>query len=184
MIVRTTNALSTLSGALITVSGLLNPSAAWAALTPEQQAAVGAAAITHFLGTLGAQAGMGRHGWLAAELEGAELLEDLLRQHLPLAFEHDGPNGTGIGLPIRPDLSAIGIAQCTVCGCTDRCPCDDGWTWVTADLCSSCAPAIGVHHVRLADDEHDHEEEDGHQQPPQANWQQHSPLSQEDRPHA
>lgn len=36
---------------------------------------------------------------------------------------------------------AIGDRICRGCGCTDAVACGEGCWWVTADLCSECAPA-------------------------------------------
>ena len=43
-----------------------------------------------------------------------------------------------------PDLAALGIRQCTGCGCTDAVGCSEGCCWVGPLLCSSCGePADG-----------------------------------------
>lgn len=46
---------------------------------------------------------------------------------------------TGIEVAGRPNLTAFGVAQCRVCGCTDQCACPGGCSWVEPDLCSACA---------------------------------------------
>lgn len=41
--------------------------------------------------------------------------------------------------PAGPDLAALGIRACRVCGCTDISACRGGCSWVAEELCSSCA---------------------------------------------
>jgi hypothetical protein len=33
-----------------------------------------------------------------------------------------------------------GVRACRVCGCTDDAACEEGCSWVEADLCSACVP--------------------------------------------
>jgi hypothetical protein len=40
--------------------------------------------------------------------------------------------------PEGPDLVALGIRACRVCGCTDDSACEQGCGWVEDDLCSAC----------------------------------------------
>ena len=40
--------------------------------------------------------------------------------------------------PGGPDLAALGIQACRVCGCTNEMACEGGCSWVEDDLCSEC----------------------------------------------
>ncbi len=117
----------------LTSAGLLDPAAAWKALPAAARDRIGAAAVTHALGLIGSYQGLApEQGWTAADVEGMTLLEEALRDVMSAAFSPDEQ-------PIRPDLAALGIATCRVCGCTDRCGCESGCSWSEPDLCSSCA---------------------------------------------
>lgn len=122
---------------------LFDPLAAWKRLAPEQQQGIGVAAIVHMLGANGAlDADVdspfdGRHrvGWDAANVEGFAALDQAVRESLPAAFSPE---------PLRPDLAAIGVRACRVCGCTDECGCPEGCSWIGPDLCSSCQTATPI----------------------------------------
>lgn len=68
-------------------------------------------------------------------------LEDFARRGLAAQREVDRLTGTNFpgGFKPRPGC-APGV--CRVCGCTENRACDDGCSWVTRDLCSTCARAI------------------------------------------
>jgi hypothetical protein len=99
---------------------LFNPITCWETMTPEQQRTFGAAGIAHLVGVVGG------HG--AADFEGWELMAQTLEEVIAELR----------AAPPRPDLTALGIRTCRVCGCTDNCGCEEGCYWVENDLCSSC----------------------------------------------
>jgi hypothetical protein len=41
-----------------------------------------------------------------------------------------------------PSLAALGIRQCTRCGCTEEYACEGGCHWIGPLLCSSCGPEV------------------------------------------
>lgn len=106
----------------------LDVSAAWDSLTFGQQRTIGLAAIVHVLGAEGALAGGGL-AYQAAAIEGLEALERAVGESLPDA----------LATWRCPDVAAIGVTACRVCGCTDAVACDGGCGWTEPDLCSSCA---------------------------------------------
>jgi len=125
------------------VPALIDPVAAWRSLAPEQQQQLGVAAIIHLLGLHGVNVGLEpRAGFQAAEFAGREALIYGAAELLPGAFDP----------PHRPDLSALGIVTCRVCGCTDHVGCGDGCWWVEPGLCSACAPSRDpAHPLRACD---------------------------------
>lgn len=111
-----------------------NPFEAWRALSPEAQERVGAAAIAWAIGSIGDEEGaQPNQGFLAATIE-AELIvrQSMTDEAADLLFSE-------CGAPFLPDLRPLAISQCRVCGCTDRCACPEGCSWVEDDLCSACA---------------------------------------------
>jgi hypothetical protein len=106
----------------------LDVSAAWDTLTFGQQRAIGLAAIVHLLGAAGALAGGGT-AYHAAAVEGLDALERAVGEALPDAS----------AARACPDVAAIGVAACRVCGCTDAVACHGRCSWTEPDLCSSCA---------------------------------------------
>jgi hypothetical protein len=102
----------------------------WAALDPEQQRQVGEAALLLSMAVDG-QTKVVEHNacerWGHAEDEAWHRLEEIAPDPA------DYPEG--------PDLAALDIASCRVCGCTDLSACPEGCSWVENDLCSACATA-------------------------------------------
>lgn len=112
----------------------VDPKEIWAALPPDAQARIGAAAVAHALGTFGGNEGLApEQGYRAAEMEGLFLLDVDLRHFAPQAFDNARPR--------RPRLTTLGIQSCRRCGCTQECGCPEGCYWVEEDLCSSCQEA-------------------------------------------
>ncbi len=122
------NPLDSSMGRLKAIANLLNPVTCWDQLTPEQQRAFGIAGIVHAIGAIGFLNGTEPHqAFMAADVEGLEIMGGILTEAL---------NDPG-ALP-RPDMSVIGIRFCRICGCTERCACGDGCSWIEDDLCSAC----------------------------------------------
>src|SRR5271168_2751043 len=98
------------------MTGLFDPVAAWRALPSEAQAEIGIAAIVHILGAIGSAEGLKPYqAFDAADMEGIQVLEEATREHLAEAFEGE--------LPRRPNLAAIHVQSCRLCGCTDSHAC-------------------------------------------------------------
>ena len=113
-------------------AALFDVAAAWRTLSPDHQARIGVAAITAAFGCAGeATRAQPATAFEAATAEGLDALSAALEDALPEALDP----------PRRPDLSAIGVLACRVCGCTDRVGCAEGCSWVKEDLCSGCAEA-------------------------------------------
>ena len=122
--------------AFATHNGMIDPLAAWHALPPELQQHIGAAAIAIAVGDIGVtiaieQADPRSHGpFQNASTEALGVLHDLVAIHVL--------GGDVSELPPLPDLRPLDVRQCRACGCTDGFACDNGCSWVEADLCSAC----------------------------------------------
>ena len=120
-----------------THNGMLNPLAAWRALPPQIQQLIGAAAIAIAVGDIGATIAIeqaeprSRGPFQTAATEALGVLHDLVAIHVL--------GGDISELPPLPDLRPLDIRQCRACGCTGGFACDNGCSWVEADLCSACA---------------------------------------------
>jgi hypothetical protein len=114
------------------MTGRFDARAFWDGLDAEQQRTVGEMALLMFVAvdanTIGAPAEIRAQAgrWEHAHDEAERRLDALL----PIA--DDFPEG--------PDLEAVGIRACRVCGCTDNSACEEGCEWVGEDLCSACQP--------------------------------------------
>jgi hypothetical protein len=115
---------------------------AWKSLKPETQAELGMAAIAMGLAHLvncveehelaswrtAAEIAHG-NGYDAAALEALHVFAGSAEAYV-------------LGGDIRrlrpPALAALGVRQCSGCGCTDRCGCSEGCHWVGPFTCSSC----------------------------------------------
>lgn len=102
----------------------------WAALTPEEQQRFGESAMLWFFS-------------LVAETVGDQM-SDVARQRWRHASHHalnrlNPPDPGRERIFEGPDLAALGIRACRVCGCTDQSACEDGCHWVGRNLCSQCA---------------------------------------------
>jgi hypothetical protein len=111
------------------MTGRFDARALWAGLTAEQQREVGEIALLLLVSEDGAGDGsvVGRR-WEHAHDEA----EHRLDRYLPIAA----------AFPEGPDLEAVGVRACRVCGCTDRSACEEGCEWVGEDLCSACQPVV------------------------------------------
>lgn len=114
--------------------------AAWARLTPAQQAELGP--IFMLLGYL---------EWASCEVDP----QSTRTQGFEAALWHaEELRDIGFGSTLRtslashrigappalPDLNVFGIRQCRICGCTDQHACPGGCSWAAEDLCSRCSP--------------------------------------------
>jgi hypothetical protein len=123
----------------VSVAVPFDPVAAWQSLSPEARDAIGAASIAAAVADVGHSIMMysddlaGARPYIAAGLESRRLVAELVIINVL--------GGEETTLPPRPDLRPLGIRQCRACGCTDRCACDGGCSWVETDLCSACVPA-------------------------------------------
>lgn len=103
--------------------------AAWNKLTAEQQREIGVAAIIYAIGEL-AQFDGGVEpcqGFESAAHHGRSALYDTVEEKVLAGSKMQAP-----------DLAALGVRACRVCGCTDECACPEGCEWVETDLCSGC----------------------------------------------
>jgi hypothetical protein len=116
----------TLETAVISPTDEANPRfnarAFWSELPAEMQCKIGESAL---LLAMAMRARLDDSRWLHARDEAVVRLGGLLR---------DAPQ-----CPEGPDLAALGIRACRVCGCTDLSGCRVACSWVAADLCSACA---------------------------------------------
>ena len=118
---------------------LLDPAAAWDAMSADMQRRIGVTALVAALGEAGAMGSLGHEAALDA---GLAALCGLVMEHLDLDPGQEPP---------RPDLAAIGVRACRSCGCTDAVGCPEGCSWAGDTLCTRCAPVrLGV--VRLKRD--------------------------------
>ncbi len=112
---------------------LINPIEVWDQMTPEQQRKFGLAGILHILGWSGARIPEvePQQAYIIAGTEGTTLMARVLE-----------PMVSGLKTnPPLPDLKALWIRTCRVCGCTDRYGCESGCHWVEEDVCSACVGA-------------------------------------------
>jgi hypothetical protein len=104
---------------------LLDPRAAWDALTPAQQRAIGAAALAVCIGADAPHVDERWH-WDTAEIESVQALRAAVRC-------------AGVS-ERRVDLGVFGVRMCHGCDCTTDCACAPGCHWVGDTLCSRCLP--------------------------------------------
>lgn len=115
---------------------------AWAKLTAEQQAAIGAIALEYVIAANGrdtyadidAEALLARAHEAAETLLGAQLheaVQDALAETVPALHDE-----TAL-MPIPSRLGPV----CRACACSEYDPCPEGCGWAEADLCTSCAAA-------------------------------------------
>jgi hypothetical protein len=109
-----------------------NASAYWEALSPIQQRRIGEAALL-VMNSIAAEClgdqipELTRRRWRHARDVAFLTLQSLLPTTVATLAE-------------GPDLAALGIRACRVCGCTLESACDGGCYWVGPDLCSRCGP--------------------------------------------
>ena len=114
-----------------TPAGLADLPALWAALDEEGRTRIGIAALAAGLGMVGESYGVEPvQGFGAAALEGTAALAARMEAELEY---------TDLASLPRPDLSAIGVAACRGCGCTEDCACAEGCAWAEPGLCTACA---------------------------------------------
>lgn len=110
--------------------------AAWAALDDAHRQAIGEAALLLQLSTEACELAMDEgpthasRRWERAEQVAWRRLAETVPMDADL-------------YPDGPDLAAIDIRECRVCGCTDDDGCIEGCSWIGEDLCSAC-DAAGV----------------------------------------
>jgi hypothetical protein len=107
----------------------------WSTLPPQDQQRLGEAASLWFFSMVAVTVG--------------DQLSDVVRRRWEHASRHaltrlNPPDPGRERIFEGPDLAALGIRACRVCGCTDEsaCPTPDGngCHWVGPDLCSQCGP--------------------------------------------
>ena len=122
----------------ITVRGrpIADAAALWAALHPNQRAAIGVAAIDYHLGrTLADNAPDGR---ARLEADAVDLrTQEILVSVLDVVLDF-GNRWMFDAIPL-PSCEAD-VRRCRICGCTDDLACDGGCGLIEPDLCSACAP--------------------------------------------
>ncbi len=117
-----------------------NPRETWDALDSDQQRAVGEAALLLHVSTeaqgINCEMTDPSPELLRADRRwerGEQTAWRLLSEAIPVDADL---------YPDGPDLAAIGIRACRMCGCTDDNACfPAGCIWVEPDLCSACEPA-------------------------------------------
>jgi hypothetical protein len=105
--------------------------AAWATLTPELQARVGAIALE--LAVAGRTAEGIRDHAIERACDAATIV---LLDYLESALEE------ALG-PARPLVPAMLGDWCRVCGCSQFDPCEQGCDWASPGLCTVCAAGTG-----------------------------------------
>jgi hypothetical protein len=115
----------------MTARPIFDTAAAWDALSPAEQRAIGIAAIDHELMLAGSFLEDQR---AAAEFEQhAADCEEALQFAVGRAVRLDAAES----LPL-PSVAAE-YRRCRECGCTDALACDGGCSWVEEDLCGNPA---------------------------------------------
>lgn len=114
----------------------------WAALSPEQQATVGAAALAYVAGVNAEEVESGdRFG--TAQSRAAREAVNLADQHLIDVVSDALPPDAWRDRWARALLPAIIGDVCRVCGCSEHDPCEDGCGWAEKHLCTACAAQDG-----------------------------------------
>jgi len=108
-----------------------DPTAAWAAIAPEHQAEIGAAALALMLCIRGGEdEPIYSTPYSDAEPNAWHEFEETIDRGTDCLFDR-------VTIPLPP----IGLlpGTCRACGCTDNRACPGGCSWVEPDLCSACA---------------------------------------------
>lgn len=116
--------------------------AAWATLSPAQQALVGRFALEAAVGRAIAEHAPDPAARAGAEAEriALEWLQEAVLGVLPDSQWIDAKDGKErFRVP-----SGVG-AVCTACGCSEEDPCDEGCGWHNATTCTACAAPEGIH---------------------------------------
>lgn len=119
---------------------------AWAKLTPEQQAEIGAIALEYVVAANGRDAyadidalALQSRAHEAAEMVIAGQLNETVQE--ALAALVPALDDETLPVPIPSRLGPV----CRVCACSEYDPCPEGCGWAEADLCTSCAAAGSQH---------------------------------------
>jgi hypothetical protein len=125
--------------------------AAWAALTPDQQAEIGAIALEYAIASNGYQEIIDLD-FLALAARPLGAAEQVLHDDL-LVTVGDALSATVAAFAdpseLMPIPSRLGQV-CRTCGCSHYDPCDGGCGWAEPDLCTSCAAADAQRHSGAA----------------------------------
>lgn len=114
---------------------LWDPLAAWDAMSPMQQRAIGSLALAHLTASYGAAR---RPRYFLDRERAAETALNVTHAQLVQATDCAVPGLLDAPPPI--DLNRIGVRMCRRCGCTDDHACIGGCSWVGPTHCSGCAP--------------------------------------------
>lgn len=122
--------------------------AAWATLTPEQQAEIGAIALEYMMAAVGCVAYCDVDGFhlLARPFETAEpLLLSQLHEamHRAMAATVPALSVSDDEVAFVPIPSRLGPV-CRACACSEFDPCPEGCGWAEPDLCTACAPSASA----------------------------------------
>jgi hypothetical protein len=112
---------------------------AWTALTPEQQAEIGAIALEYAVAAIGYQDVIDLD-FLALIARPLCAAEQFLHDDLLVTTQETAPALTDPSelMPIPSRLGRI----CRTCGCSHYDPCEGGCGWAELDLCTGCATAV------------------------------------------
>jgi len=119
--------------------------AAWAALTPEQQAEIGAIALEFVVNMHGEDAyfsGLEAKPEARPFIAGQPLLtdklmtavQDAIGDQVPALFDDE------LRIPIPSLLGGV----CRICLCSDDDACPEGCSWSEPDLCTACVEQIAT----------------------------------------
>jgi hypothetical protein len=115
---------------------------AWDALSPDVQAELGMTAIAIGLSNLATMIDEHEHpAWRTTSFARFTNFFDaasIEAEHRAGFLVELKVLGGDVARLQPPDLSALGIRQCTGCGCTDAVGCSEGCHWTGPLLCSSC----------------------------------------------
>ncbi len=119
---------------------------AWATLTPDQQAEIGAIALEFVLNWHGEEiffSGILAEPESRPFIAAQPLLTDMLVDSAQAALKDLVPaiDDDDLSMPIPSLLGPV----CRVCLCSEYDPCDEGCGWAEPDLCTSCVGAEPEH---------------------------------------
>lgn len=117
-----------------------NGAEAWAKLTPEQQAEIGAIALElPLVWQLHDLEGHGPESFLSPLLARVvNAADDALMNGLEQAVRDALPEGAYVGRQGMPRIPSLLGGVCRVCGCSQNDACDVGCGWAAEDLCTAC----------------------------------------------
>lgn len=116
---------------------------AWAKLTAEQQAVIGAIALEMIVTQRGIDYASeeATNRWLTPFKIAEALLEEALIDNVSVALITHFPQLFNDDAPLVLIPSILGPV-CRVCLCSEYDPCDGGCSWVEDDLCSRCMAKV------------------------------------------